>query len=465
MKPILAKGRFHIVYTLKYIRYGLILCLVPMIQALLSWDFNSLYTALRQDFLILTIMVILSLCIWKRVGFCLTKETLTLRYGLFFAQNTSISTDEVAAIVLDRPWFLRLLGCTRVKLYATSSASFGHMRCYLSRRHAAVLAECILPVQTESSFFAPSGAERICFTMLSANLVTTAALIYISAQQTEKILGRNLGIELSHLAVSNLEKIEQLAEIFLPAGVAWLFTLLFILWGLALFSSLLSTARFRVSRSGGVILSKGGRINHSERRVLASAVTYCDVRVTPVSRLLRRYPVFLCAGSYISDFPILLYKKGQETLLEALMPAFLPPRPVAGITNDRSLPQFLWQSGSLFLLCSALTAVSVWRLPDLTLLLMIPLILSLGLLLASIEGWFKEGIDRNENRTLSVCYTRFFTRHNLCVFTSDLSFTTLQTPFSENIGRCNFILHLPCYKNVVIRSIKTYEAHRIKLII
>lgn len=465
MMTIRAKGRFHILYTLKYIRYGLILCLVPMIQALFLWDFDSLYTALRQDAIILTVMGILSICIWKRVGFVLTPQTLTLRYGLFFSKQTTICTTEVAALILERPLFLRLMGCTRVKLYAASSASFGKAQCYLSRRQAAVLAECILPVETESSFFAPSGTERIRFTMLSANLITTSALVYISVQQTEKILGRNIFNELNQLAISNLEKIEQLAEFFLPAGVAWMFTLLFLLWGIALFFSLLSTANFRVSRSGGVILSKGGRINHSERRVLASAVSYCDIRITPTSRILRRYPVFLCAGSYLSDFPILVYRKGYEALLQALMPQFTPPKPLGGITAERSWPQFLWKSGTLFLLCAALTAVSVWRLPNLTLVLLIPLFMSIVLVLVSIEAWFTEGICRNDNRTLSVCYTKLFTRHNLCVFTSDISFSTLQTPFAENIARCNFTLHLPCRKRILIRSIKSFQAHRLKLIV
>lgn len=464
MSTIRAQGRFHIVYTLKYIRYGLILCLVPIVQALFSWDFNSLYTAFHQDAIILSVMGIFSLCIWNRVGFTLTEHTLALRYGLLFPKQTTIRASEVAALVLDRPFFLRLLGCTRIKLYATSSKSFGKAQFYLSRRHAAVLAECILPVQTESSFFAPSGTERIRFTMLSANLITTSALVYISAQQTEKILGRDIVNELNQLAVTNLEKIEQLAELFLPAGVAWLFTILFLLWGIALFFSLLSTSNFRVSRSGGVILSKGGFINHSERRILASAVSYCDIRITPISRILRRYPVFLCAGSYLSDSPILVYRKGYEALLQALMPQFIAPRPIAIINADRSWPQFLWKSSSLFLLCSALTAVSVWRLPDLTLLLFIPQILSFALILVSIEGWFTEGICSNPNRTLSVCYTRFFTKHNLCIFTNDISFSTLQTPFSENIARCNFTLHLPCGKRILIRSIKSYQAHRLKLI-
>lgn len=466
MKEVATKGHFHIVYVLKYIRYGLLLCLVPMIQAAIRFDLPSLYTALRQDAVILIVMFFVSLAIWQKLGFSFTDKTLTLRYGVILKQTIQVHTDQIAVVELDRSLFLRLVGCTRVKLYAARSASFGSVKFYLRKHHAAMLAERMMPVKNESSFFAPTGAERIRFTMLSANIVTTAALLVFSAKQTQDILGQNLGAELGHLAVSNLEKIEQLAELFLPAGVAWLFTLGFILWGISLFWSLLTTANFRVSRSGGIILSKGGYINHTERRVLASAVSYCDIRITPTSRLLRCYPVYLSAGNYSgADLPILVYSKGRDALLQALMPKFTPPSQVAGLTVNRSMPQFIWKSGSLLLLCAALTAVSVWRLPELTPLLVIPLLLSCGLVVAGIEGWFTEGVRRNKNGTLSIRYTRFFTHHQLCVFTPDLSFSVFQTPFSENVARCNLSIRLPCRRRVRIRSIKRYEADRLKLVI
>ena len=41
----------------------------------------------------------------------------------------------------------------------------------------------------------------------------------------------------------------------------------------ALFWSLLSTSGFRVCRSGGVILAKGGHVNHTERRIAAERKT------------------------------------------------------------------------------------------------------------------------------------------------------------------------------------------------
>ena len=38
------KRPFHILYALRYLRYGLLLCLVPMARALLAFDLQSFYT-------------------------------------------------------------------------------------------------------------------------------------------------------------------------------------------------------------------------------------------------------------------------------------------------------------------------------------------------------------------------------------------------------------------------------------
>ena len=464
MSPFLAQGKFHIVYTLKYIRYGLFLSLVPLANALFSWDWEAFSLALRQDILILIIMALASVLMWQRAGFQVSKAGLTLRSGLFVSRQLTLRSGEIAALTLERPLILRLLGCTRVQLYGTTTAHFKKLQCYLPRRQADALAECLLPSQSDATFYAPSGVERIRFTMLSVNLITTAALLYFSAQQTQKILGKNLGQELSQLAMSNLARIERLAELVLPAGMAWLFTLLFTLGGVALFWSLLSTTNFRVGRNGGVIHAKGGFINHSDQRILASAVSYCDIRTTPFARLLRCYPVYLTAGSYTSPLPLIMYKKGYENLLEALMPGFKPPpSKVVRLASDRSLPLFIWKGGVCFLLCAALAGVSMWKLPDWTPIFCVPCLLSLGLMAVAVEGWLREGIFQHKNGPLSLCFTRLFTRHDLCLFTQDICLTVRQSPFAQTVARCNLVIGLPSRRRIRVRAIKCYHADCIRL--
>ena len=53
--------RFHILYCLRLFRYALLLCLVPMVQALIAFDWPSLFTALKQDAAILLFFLAVSL--------------------------------------------------------------------------------------------------------------------------------------------------------------------------------------------------------------------------------------------------------------------------------------------------------------------------------------------------------------------------------------------------------------------
>lgn len=464
MDHIRLKGHFHFVYILKIIRYSLILCLVPMVQALLDFDLNSLYRALRQDAAILVGMAVLGTVLWRRVGFALTDKALVLDTGVLLRRQLAFARRDVAVLEQARPLWLRLAGASRVTVYMARGRGPNRATFYLPRRTAAALAESLLPVDSQAVLFAPTRAERVRLTMLSANIAATAALVLVSLRQTRRILGEGLEQKLNDLALGQLAQVERLLELVLPAGVAWLVTLAFALWGVALFWSLLSTAGFRVCRSGGVILAKGGHVNHTERRIAAAAVTACDVRLTPAGRLLNRRGVYLSAGSYRGgDIPVLVYKPGAEALVQALLPAFTPPVYAPELLAGRSLPLFLWKGGAAFALSGAVMGVSLWQLPRLTPLLALPLLLSLGLLLAGLEAWITEGMWQTPDGTLAAQYTRGLTRHTVYLLTADCSLTFRQTPFSESVGRCDVIAHLPCRAKVRVRAVKLARAVRLKL--
>ena len=463
MKSELASGRFHVVYILKFLRNGLVLCILPMIRALLRFDLASLYTALRQDALILLAMLCVSILLWQRGGYRLSPDSLDLHFGFVSWHQRRIPFREVAVVEQSRPLWLRLLGATRITFYSARTAHFKTTKIYLSRRRAAYLAETMLPVQPDAVVFSPSGGERLRFVMLTANAATSLALLVVSTRQTGELLGKNVELLLNHLALDNLTRIEQLVELFLPAGLAWLFTLICMLWGVAIFLSMLATSGFRVSRSGGVILARGGCINHTEQRVLASAISYCDVRQTPFSRLLRRFPVYLCAGSFSGgSTPFLIYKRGQEQLLQSLLPSFhmeaLDPGPV----KDRSWPMYIWKGSLAFGVSAILASVSAWQLPQITPLMILPLILGAALLFFGVEARFYEGAAMQEGGSIRVCYIRHFTRHELCILTRDLSLTTLQTPFSESIARCNLYINLPCRRWLRVRGMKSWQVGKLK---
>ena len=66
------RRRFHILYCLRLFRYALVLCLLPMLQALVAFDWPSFFTALGQDAAILLFFLVVSLVRWWATGFVLT---------------------------------------------------------------------------------------------------------------------------------------------------------------------------------------------------------------------------------------------------------------------------------------------------------------------------------------------------------------------------------------------------------
>ncbi|EJX08317.1 membrane protein containing DUF304, prokaryotic transmembrane adjacent region [gut metagenome] len=318
-----AKGRFHPVYIIKFIQKGLVLCLLPMLRALLRFDLASLYTALHQDAIILLVMAGASVLLWRRGGYELKAHQLILRFGFFSWRTRSIPFREVAVLELDRPLWLRIVGATRITLYFSRTTHSKSLRFYLSKHRARFVAEQMLPVTSDTVLFAPAGGEQVRFIMLTANAAASTALFLVSIQQTGKLLGYNVEQILNHLALDNFTRFEQLVEMFLPAGLAWLFTLIFVLWGIALLGSIITTSGFRVSRSGGVITARSGWVHHIERRVLASTVSYCDVRQSPSARLLHRFPVYLCAGSFSGGgIPFFDTKGAKKTCCVPCCPPF-----------------------------------------------------------------------------------------------------------------------------------------------
>ena len=100
---------------------------------------------------------------------------------------------------------------------------------------------------------------------------------------------------------------------------------------------------------------------------------------------------------------MLVYKKGEERTVERLLPNFCPPDGPLCMPARKSPVQYLWQPGTLLALSLALCGVASYAMPQILPMLFVPVVLALAGLLVSLEGFFREGLHKNANRTLSVC--------------------------------------------------------------
>ena len=447
--------RPHLLDSLRFFRYGFLLCLVPMVQALFRFDMEGLLIALWQDAAILAVCLALSLALWAAARISVTPQAVVFRQGIGFHLRQTFARASIAVVEIERPLYCRFVGAARVRLYFKNYAAPHRLTVYLTKRDAAFLSETLMPVKQHSGVFTPAGFERLALVMLSANAVTTSIFLWMGVQRLNDYLEQDL----EQIALEHFTRLEVFIERLLPAGSAFLVALAFCLASLTFCYSFFHTFGFSCGRSGGVIISRGGFFTKIERRVLASSVTACRVRVTPAARLLHRRPVYLTAGWFGGgDVPLMVYKAGQEHIVQALLPDFMPPARPLGDTQGKSVNQYLWQPATALALSLGLCGVAMNVLPGLLGLLGVLVALSAGCLLVSLEGFGEEGIADNPNRTLGLIYTRFFTRYEVCIFTPDRSFAVRQNPFSVNAGRSNVFVRLPAHHTFRVRGVRKARA-------
>ncbi|MDD3428520.1 MAG: PH domain-containing protein [Oscillospiraceae bacterium] len=449
---------FHPLYTLKYINYGLVLCLLPLVRAVLDFNWQQFLVALQQDAFILIVMALLAGVLWYFSGFEITDSSVVLHQGLFFRSNVTLSRDMIAAVECVRPLTYRILGGTQVIIYFKSAFPLKKITLHFFTKDAIQAADTLLPVKNMPTVFEPTGATRLVFVMLSANVVTSCVFAVYSIKRISKILGT----QVEEYALHGITELSHFLELFIPAGISMLATFVLLITVLTLMLSLLRTAGFVVGRGGGIILTKGGFITKIERRVSAVCVNFCDVRLTPFARVLRYTPVYITAGGYRSDTPLFVCRMGQEAMLQRLLADFTMPTHKMCVVRKKSLPVYIWLPASLCALLIALICVAaninmIGMIPVLSLLLLFALC-NLGI---EIEAFIKEGFCKNDNRTFSICYGRIFTRHTVCIFSHDISFTIQQSPIAAKDGRCNLYINTPA--RVRLRA-RDAIPHRVKTV-
>ncbi len=435
-----------------------------MINALIALDLNAFIGAVLQDVFILVFSIIAAIVLWYNTYFKLSDDAIFIKSGVFVHNARIYTKQSISVIDIQRPLYYRFFSASRVTLYFNNHALPKKVTFVLPKKTADELSTSFMPLRKENSIFAPLGFERFVLTLLSANIITTALFLYYTVQTISNFSGRDV-IEVTQAAQENFWRIERILEQFLPTGIAFLTAVIFGIASVAILNSFFTTGGLRVCRSGGVIFCECGIFSKTERRIRIKNITSCDVRVTPTSRILGRYAVYITAGSFKkSDFPVMIIKKEKPHSVQILIEDYSTPTAQMCDTKHRSLFEFLYKPIIFIAITTTIFVFTCTHLPMSAPAFFALVILAFGTLLTSLQGFKKEGVCTNKNRTLSLYYTRLFTLHKVCIFSSGAMYTLLKKPYIGAKKYVTFYSRLPSGKTYKARGVPLNSAGRVRFV-
>ena len=442
---------YHPLAALRFLRKTVVVCLIPLLNALLEFRPSALFTALRQDAALLLFLgaaswVLLEASSWKLEE----SGALRLRWEFFFRRERVLRGEQLAALTIERPLLFRFTGASRLVLYPVGQPEKRKLTLYLYREDAQELADRLMPI-SDPVCHTPAGDEKAALVLLGANGVSTLALIALAIRQT-----RPFPLTAEALALSRLNFLVTLTARWLPAGAAWMLVLAGALFGASIGRSFSQTVHYTVWHTADQLGSRGGWLTRFEIRVKSREVSYADVRVSPFARLLHRWPVFVVAGSCRPELPLFVYRSGQEELFRELLPEFRMP-PDARPDHIHRSAIFFAPAGIPCGLCLLLVLVSRTVLPALTLTLLIPTAVFAVFLAGGLVGWLREGIWMQEGR-LTLRRQNGIYLHCICVFHPDVCLRAFQSPWAARYDRLTLTLILPGRVQLKVRSIPLRDA-------
>lgn len=446
--------RLHPFALLRLLRKTLIVYLLPLIQVLFERNWEALRTALRQDAVLFLFLSAVSWVILHASSWGLDEHgALHLRWDLGFRMERTIRGSTLAALTIDRPFFYRLAGASKLTLYPTGASQGRTVTLCLRRADAEAVADRLLPIEAPQ-VHRPAGGERAALVFLGANGISTLALLVLAIHQTRDLPEQST----LQLAQTQIRFLAAFAARWLPAGAAWLLAAAGFLLGASLVRSFVQTVHYTVWHTEEQIGSRGGWLDRFECRLRSSEISFADVRLSPFARLMKRWPVFVTAGCYAPELPLFVYRSGEESLFRELLPEFRMPPDLLARTEQRSLI-FFAPAGIPFALCLLLTVLSSTLLPGLTITLLIPTLFFGALLGGAFTGYRREGLWLREGRmTLRRQKGPFL--HSICVFHPDVCLTALQSPWAANVSRTNLTLTFPGQVRLKVRSVPLRDAEK-----
>ncbi len=395
---------------------------------------------------------------WFCTRFSIENDIIKVKSGLFLKSESVYLKTSIAALDIERNLLHRILGASVLTLYFKNNFLPRKVKFCLPKKAAINAANLLMPVKDKGALFEPSGTQRVVLVLLSANIISTVAFIYVSLNYLGDIFGQS-PFELALIARDNIVNINTMLKSVIPAGVAIILALVFFVASLTVLLSFFRTAGLRVCRAGGVILCRGGLITKTERRIKTNCILACDVKVTPVARLIGRKALYVTAGSYKnSDYPLLVFKKGQEDKPKILLHEFSLPSQKLCDYKRKSLFQYLYKPAFFICICAIAFIGLIYMQTTFAPIIILPMFFCVLSLALSIEGYFKEGVSENTNRTISLYYTKFFTRHETCIFTHNVKYRVFQHIFNVKNKNSNLRVDMPYGYDLRVRGIEIERA-------
>lgn len=388
---------YHPLAALRFLRKAVVVCLLPLANALLEFSLNALLTALRQDAALLLFLCGASSILLEASSWALDEAgVLRLRWAFISKRERIIRAEALAALTIERPLFFRLLGASRVVLYPVGQPAKRAVTLYLHKEDAQELADRLMPVR-DPVCHRPAGGERAALVVLGANGLSTLALTYLAVRQS-----RPFPLTAEAVALSRLNVLVRFAAHWLPAGAAWMLVLAGALFGISLARSFVQTVHYTVWHTVDQLGSRGG------------------------------------------------------WLFRELLPEFrMPPDTRHDLTHRSAV--FFAPAGIPFGLCLLLVLVSRSVLPALTGTLLIPTAVFAVFLAGGLMGWLKEGIWLREGR-FTLRRQKGVYLHCICVFHPDVCLRTFQSPWAARYQRMTLTLALPGQVRLKVRSIPVRDA-------
>ena len=320
---------YHPLAALRFLRKAVVVCLLPLANALLEFSLNALLTALRQDAALLLFLCGASSILLEASSWALDEAgVLRLRWAFISKRERIIRGEALAALTIERPLFFRLLGASRVVLYPVGQPAKRAVTLYLHKEDAQELADRLMPVQ-DPVCHRPAGGERAALVVLGANGLSTLALTYLAIRQS-----RPFPLTAEAVALSRLNVLVRFAAHWLPAGAAWMLVLTGSLFGISLARSFVQTVHYTVWHTADQLGSRGGWLSRFEFRVRSSEISYADVRVSPIARLMKRWPVFVVASRH----PARPHPSQRRLLCACRHPVRAVPAAGAGLPQRSACP-------------------------------------------------------------------------------------------------------------------------------